>query len=165
MQYINCVKFRNVNQYQLSNHVLLLDIQKNGFKYSCYFTCITSKIKPVILSDGVSVDLLEFKLSNGELRYIPKVIYKYTFTKEDLLNLFNLEYPNSVDLSNTIKQWDKNNILNEWGVQLNLKDLYFVDLDSVKHTGILDIGLFQGKLSDSNWDIEVMKKLIANEEM
>jgi len=28
---------------------------------------------------------MEFKLPNGEFRYIPKVIYKYIFTREQLL--------------------------------------------------------------------------------
>jgi hypothetical protein len=44
-----------------------------------------------VTSKSKSIDLMEFKLLNGEVRYSPKVIYKITLTRDDFLNLFNLE--------------------------------------------------------------------------
>jgi len=150
---------------QFSNHALLLNVQKEGAKYHCYMASITSKTKAVFLAEGINSELMKFKLENGELRFIPTVIYKYTYTKKELLNLFHLEHSNSISLNNTIKQWNQNNILNEWGELIQLNNIYLIDLDITKKTGVLNIELFKGNLSDNNWDIEVMKKLIANEEL
>src|SRR5277367_2333957 len=88
---------------QLSNHAMLLNVQKDGFKYQCYFTTITSKTKIVSIANNIDVDLMEFKLLNCEPRFIPKVIYKYTFTRNELLDLFNLEHVNSVELNKTVE--------------------------------------------------------------
>ena len=162
-QNIQNIKLKSIKQ--LSNHALLLDVQKEGFKYSCYFTSITSKSKSITLTEDISTDLIEFKLVNGESRYIPKVIYKYKFTKDELINLFNLEHENSIALNSIIKQWDKNNILNEWEEKLKLNDVSFIDLDLTKQNGILNVDIFKGKLSDAIWDIEVIKNLIANGEI
>jgi hypothetical protein len=89
---------------QFSNHAILLNVQKEGNKYHCYMASITSKTKAVSLADGIDSELMEFKLENGESRFILKVIYKYTYTKKELLDLFHLEHQNSINLNNTIKQ-------------------------------------------------------------
>lgn len=163
MQNIAGFKLKSIAQF--SNHALLLNVQKDGAKYSCYLASITSKTKEIALADGLSTDLMEFKLENVDIRFIPKVIYKYTYTRQELLNLFNLENSNSIELDSKIKQWDQNSILNEWDSLIQLHNVSLIDLDITKETGILNISLFQGKLSNSNWDIEVMKNIIKNEEL
>lgn len=160
---IKGVKFDSITQF--SNHAILLNVQREGEKYHCFMASITSKAKAVTFAEGVDSEMMTFQLENGELRYIPTVIYKYTYTKKEILNLLNLEHSNSINLNSTIKQWNQNNILNEWSEMIQLNKISLVDLDLTKKTGIFKIDLFQNKLSENNWDIEVIKKLIANEEL
>jgi hypothetical protein len=93
---------------------------------------------------------MEFKLPNGEFRYIPKVIYKYTFTREQLLYLFDLENQNSIELNNKIRLWDNQSILEYWFNIIKVNECHYIDLDSIKQTGILNVGIFEDELSDLN---------------
>ncbi len=103
MQNIKGAKINSITQ--LSNHALLLNVK------SKIIMSVTSKSKSVALINGINADLMELKLPNGESRYIPKVIYKYTFTREHFLYLFHLEYPNSINLDSKIRLWDSSIIL------------------------------------------------------
>jgi len=151
---------------QLSNHALLLNIKREGNNlFSCFLSSITSKNKNIELNTNVISELMELKMSNGELRYIPKVIYKITFNRTELLDLLALQNAKSIELNNTVKKWDSIFILNDWVNMVELNDFHFVDLDVTKQTGIFYITIFNDKLSDINWDINVMKDLIANEEL
>ena len=161
-------KIQNVNYKtfkQLSNHVLLVDIQKTNSsnKYQCYISTITSTKKCINLFYNDKIDLIEAPLINGEKRYIPEVIYKIILSKTEILNFLNLNNQRSQELSNTIKYWDKNSILNVW---LNkAKGMTLIDLDITKETGVLDVSDFKDQLSESNINIDMMKELIIKDEL
>ena len=150
---------------QLSNHAVLLNVKKTNNKYECYLTSVTSKSKSVALINGINADLMEFKLPNGESRYIPKVIYKYTFTKDQFLDLFDLEHQNSINLDNKIRLWDSKTILDDWPNMIQFNECHYIDLDAIKITGKLDVSIFKDQLSDTVLDIDVMKNLIKNEDL
>lgn len=133
----------------MSNHALLLNVKKQGYRYECYLTSVTSKTKSVALINGINADLME-------LRYIPKVIYKYSFTREQFLDLFHLEHTNSIEFDLKIRLWDSGVILNDWSNIIQINECHYIDLDTIKNTG---------KLSDTNWDIDFMKSIIRNEEL
>lgn len=163
IQDIKGAEFNSIKQ--LSNHALLLNVKKRDNEFECYLTSITSKTKSVALINGIEADLIKFKLHNEEYRYIPKVIYKYTFTKEEFLHLFNLEHENSIDLDKQIRLWDSHNVLDDWSNIIKVNECHYIDLDFIKESGILYVGLFENELSSSNWDIEAMKNIIKNEEL
>ena len=166
LNWIQDIKGADLNSIkQLSNHALLLNVRKQGNEFECYFTSITSKTKSVALINVIEAQLMRFELHNGEFRYIPKVIYKYIFTRELLLNLFNLEQQNSIDLNEQIRLWDSQNVLDDWSNIIKVNECHYIDLDLIKESGILNVSIFEDKLSSSNWDIEVMKNLITNEEI
>ena len=53
---------------QLSNHALLLNVQKEGLNYQCYFTSITNKTKAVTVTTYINARFNEFKLLHGEFK-------------------------------------------------------------------------------------------------